>query len=338
MVFNINIKYILFTVFIAIILGCMQNKEKQDEFWERKFEIFQNNMIHFSPDNKDQYETVRVSSGDNGREIWTQMEIPDFHCPVKITAQVNLYPIPKDVLSVYDPWDRAGHVRLVGKDSIDVEILKFVTAYGGKTSWEVDVSYLAPLLKGNCIFVGFIDTWVSPGWRIDCNLIFEPGIEPNPDWIQPVFYVLEYKTEKPGDDGVETYINVPNGLQRVNMHYLVSGHCTDGRGPDEFEPKDNIFYIDDEEIHRFRPWREDCLQFRAINPYTRRWSNGDWSSDFSRSGWCPGDVVKPIDIDMTSLLKPGEHTLKLIIKNVRPKNSEEHFGYWRVSGVLTGWK
>ena len=122
------------------------------------------------------------------------------------------------------------------------------------------------------------------------------------------------------------------------MNYLVSGHCTDGRGADEFEQKDNVIYIDGHVVYRFRPWRDDCRQFREVNPYCRRWSNGWWSSDFSRSGWCPGDFVAPVELDLTDHLTPGRHTIRFVIENMRPVDEDGNYGYWRVSSHLVGWE
>jgi hypothetical protein len=313
---------------LLLLTGCVQVAE-QPRFETVTYDIFSNNMIHYSSENPSQYETVTVSSQDDGREIRTELEIPKFNGPVKITAKVNLRPIPKDLISVHDKWDRAGHVRLVNENGPDVELLKFMTAYGGTTEWEMDVSHLASLLVGNCEFAGWIDTWVTPAWYIDFTLTFEPGETVNPTWAEPLFYDLEYRS----GDSASTTIDVPE-LGKIEMYYLVSGHCSDGTGADEFEPKDNVFYCDDSEIHRFRPWRTDCKQFRAINPYTRRWSNGIWSSDFSRSGWCPGDAVSPTVINLD--LEPGTHDLKLLIEDIRPEK-DGHYGYWRVSAIMVGW-
>jgi len=44
-----------------------------------------------------------------------------------------------------------------------------------------------------------------------------------------------------------------NGTERVAMHYLVSGHCTDGRDADEFVTKDNVISINGREVSRLRP-------------------------------------------------------------------------------------
>ena len=99
-----------------------------------------------------------------------------------------------------------------------------------------------------------------------------------------------------------------------------------------------VLYLNGKEVFNFRPWRTDCKQFRAINPYTKRWSNGDWSSDFDRTNWCPGDVVEPIKFDLTEFLTPGANEIKLTVRDVRPKDDDEHLGYWRVSAYLVGCK
>ena len=40
---------------------------------------------------------------------------------------------------------------------------------------EVDISHVAPLLQGHCEFEVFIDTWVSPAWVVDVELVIAPA-------------------------------------------------------------------------------------------------------------------------------------------------------------------
>ena len=302
-------------------------------------DVFHENHIHFTPDQPDRYDTAGVVAEDNGRVIVTSAVIPAFDTTMKITARLALHPIPKDIQSVHDKWDRAGNVRLCREGEPDIEVVKFVTAYGGFTEFEVDVTHLAPLLKDTCTFRAFIDTWVSPAWKIDFSLSFEPD-EPEvlPVWVGAVVFEESFDTREIDAEGIEVTVEVPESLERVTMNYLVSGHCTDGRGADEFEQKDNVIYIDGHVVYRFRPWRDDCRQFREVNPYCRRWSNGWWSSDFSRSGWCPGDFVAPVELDLTDHLTPGRHTIRFVIENMRPVDEDGNYGYWRVSSHLVGWE
>jgi hypothetical protein len=311
--------------------------------------VFEGEAVHFLEAEPGRYASEGVSVEESGRVIVRTVVVeppPSFD---RIVARVTTRPVPKDDVSVNDPWDRAGNVRLSVAGAPDVEIVKFVTAYGGETTFEADVTALAPLLRGACTFKGFVDTWVSPGWRMDFGIAFEAGAEPvldgvppappagAADWVLPLLYEESVTAEKLAGGPMEAAVTVPAGAKRVVLRYLVSGHCTDGTDDDEFVSKDNVITVDGAEIERFRPWRDDCRQFRAVNPYTRRWSDGSWSSDYSRSGWCPGDRVMPRLIDLTGVLAPGTHTVSFNVENVRPRNADGHFGYWRVSAALLGW-
>jgi hypothetical protein len=159
-----------------------------------------------------------------------------------------------------------------------------------------------------------------------------------PVWGRALFHEPAVTAQQLADGPLVAAVTVPIGLSRIELRYLVSGHCTDGRGADEFETKDNVVLVDGVEALRVRPWRDDCLQFRAINPYCRRWSDGSWSSDYDRSGWCPGDAVAPMAFDLTGLLAPGEHTIGVTVENVRPRDEDGNHGYWRISAYLLGWE
>lgn len=313
--------------------------------------VFFRRPIRFAPEDAARFDDAAAHAADRGREIERTVTLPEFDPGMRVRARVRLHPIPKDVASVCDPWDRAGNVRLVAPGRPDVEVVKFMTAYGGETSHEVDVTYLSPLLAGECVFRGFVDTWLDPAWTMDFELTYEPSdpsprpdwqeewLEPGdlrpPDWVVPL--VCETLTRERMDGGdVVAHVTVPPAPAHVVLEYLVSGHCTDGTDADEFVAKDNVITVDGAEVHRFRPWRDDCRKFREANPYCRRWWNGMWSADFSRSGWCPGDIVLPTPIDLTGKLPPGEHEIGFRVENVRPKD-DSGYGYWRVSAVLAGW-
>lgn len=302
-----------------------------------KVEIFDNDPIHFNMDDPTGKARPAVTVLDNGREIRTSAELPRFDQSIRIMAHLTVKPVPKDELSVHDKWDRAGSIRLVSNDRPDLELVKFVTAYGGQTEWSVDVSHLRPLLETSVEIAAFIDTWVSPAWHIDFSLQYlADSSQPTFDWVQPLYQQDSFDRATCADSGLTRDFVIPEGQQRVLLYYLVSGHCTDGRGADEFIKKDNVISVDGRVVFRYQPWRDDCRRFREINPYTKRWSDGYWSSDYSRSGWCPGDVVEPLTLDLTDHLTPGEHEINLMIENIRPRDNNEHLGYWRVSSYLVG--
>ncbi|MGQ0723250.1 MAG: peptide-N-glycosidase F-related protein [Candidatus Eiseniibacteriota bacterium] len=314
--------------------------------------VFHDDVLHFTPDDPGRWSRPQVTPSESGRGVSRTVTLAPPPSPFRIVARVATRPIPADAQSVHDKWDRAGNVRLIVPGGADVEIVKFVTAYGGATTHEVEVTHLAALLTGSVTFAGFVDTWTSPGWRMDFALEFLPqspepapdwmaewteGEEPAPpDWVHGVLYEPEVTAALMAAGDREAEVNIPAGTRRVMLHVLSSGHCTDGRGADEFETKEHVVLVDGVEVRRFAPWRTDCARFRDRNPHCRRWFDGSWSSDFDRSGWCPGDVVEPIVVDLTAALRPGDHRMAFRVEGVRPKDDAGH-GYWRVSASLLGW-
>lgn len=331
---------------VAALLGWQQEARAErpaavSPTHARTVVVFDDAAVHFDPEHPETLAAGRVAHEDNGRVVVATVALPEPSAHTRIIARVTTRPIPKDEISVHDPWDRAGNVRLSLPGVPDIEIIKFVTAYGGVTEHEVDVTHLASVLQGECAFRGFIDTWLSPAWAVDFSLSFEQVDEdgdPRPDWVRPLLYERSATAESLGEAGYAVDVEVPEGTRRVVLYYLSSGHCTDGTDADEFVSKDNVISVDGVVVERFRPWRDDCRRFRGVNPYTRRWSDGRWSSDYSRSGWCPGDWVPPVALDLTDHLSPGPHSMQFSIEGVRPKGEDDHLGYWRISSYVVGWK
>ncbi|HSQ59069.1 MAG TPA: peptide-N-glycosidase F-related protein, partial [Acidobacteriota bacterium] len=195
----------------------------------------------------------------------------------------------------------------------------------------------APLLRGRRTFRAFVDTWSSPAWRLDLSLRYAPDDSfPSPAWAVPVYYAEGFDRERNGG-GDSVRVTVPPGLARVVLKYVSTGHCTDGRDEDEFVSKANVISVDGVVVARVHPWRDDCRRFRDLNPYCARWTDGTWSSDYSRSGWCPSQIVAPMEFDLTDHLGPGKHTIRFAVEGMRPKDAEGHYGYLRLSAALVGW-
>jgi hypothetical protein len=334
---------LLFTAAVMTAAGSTESAaeepSRQALLEPRTVHVFYENIIHFTPEDSSRYDTPLVTARDNGRVILRTLNLDTPRGPVAVIAHLTVRPIPKDERNMYDRWDRAGNIRLTLPGMPDIEVVKFITAYGGETHFDVDVTHLASRLQGLCTFKGFVDTWVTPAWKIDFNLEFRPVPDPGaPAWVEGILYE-ENVSEESMRGGAKTIdVTIPGDAGRVVMHYLSTGHCTDGRGADEFESKDNVITVDGSEVHRFKPWRDDCLRFRTINPYCARWADGSWSSDYGRSGWCPGDKVTPVSIDLTEHLTPGNHTIGFYVEDVRPRDEDDHLGYWRVSSYLLGWR
>ena len=302
-----------------------------------RVEAFRATMIHFSADSASRYAAPGERVEDRGRVVSTRGSLPRLAAGHRLIAHLTLEPCPKSEREVFDRWDRAGNVRLVTPGRPDVELVRFMTAYGGRTEYDVDVSELAPLLADSCTLRAHIDTWVSPAWRVSFDLHAKSDtLWDAPAWAAPVYYTDSYNRDSM-PRGVEATIEVPRGLKRVVLRYLSTGHCTDGTDEDEFVSKANVITVDGVVVARVHPWRTDCRAMRERNPYCARWTDGSWSSDYSRSGWCPGDVVTPMEFDVTDFLGPGRHRVGIRVEDVRPRDAKGNFGYWRVSASVIGW-
>ena len=122
--------------------------------------LFNDVTVHFTPGDSTLYDSPLASAKDNGRIMSTYREMavrPGF----RITMRLTVSPICNVIRNMVDRWDRAGHIALIKPGQHKVEMVRFMTAYGGTISHEVDVTHLAPLLTEYCEFEVFIDTWVS---------------------------------------------------------------------------------------------------------------------------------------------------------------------------------
>lgn len=134
------------------------------------------------------------------------------------------------------------------------------------------------------------------------------------------------------NDSLKVDFEVPSGVKNVQMRYITTGHGGWGGG-DEFNQKQNTVILDNQVLFQFTPWRSDCATFRQYNPASGNFWNGVTSSDYSRSGWCPGTATNPVYFPVSNL-NPGKHQIKVAIP--LGKNEGGSFSSWNVSGVLIG--
>jgi len=270
-----------------------------------------------------------------------------------ITAIVKVEPILKQnnkgALRPGDPWTRLGSLSVVlpadetntdfdhdGKpdDVREVEIMRFITGFGGAQTFTQDVSALAPLLSDESTFRVNISTFLSPGWRASVKIQYgtqPPGYR-RPVFAEPLFHVREV-TEQ--NNAVRATVTIPEGLDQPRLRLISTGHATDGTDGDEFITRTHDLRVDGVLVARFRPWDETQAD-RTNNPTSGRIeieNRGLWSSDLDRSGWRPGAIVAPRHIPLPELT-PGEHVIELTINGIRPEGPEGEHGYWRSSAIM----
>lgn len=252
----------------------------------------------------------------------------------------------------------------LGEDySPPIELMRFITPFGighynsqvtvKGIQWEDSVTYkqdvtdLLGTLAGE-VWVGiFIGCYDKGGHKVSLTLKYHPDEIDQHDvpqkklWVQPLVNTLNLMEASGqeygrvfGTDTLSVKVYIPEGLQNLKLRYISTGHGGWGGG-DEFNKKMNEIFLDGKPLYKFIPWRDDCSMYRKYNPASGNFPNGISSSDYSRSGWCPGSTGLPVDIPLTGI-KPGEHTFKIYIPMGKPEGSS--FSAWNVSAVLVGEK
>ena len=239
-----------------------------------------------------------------------------------------------------------------------VELVRFFTSFGAghfndrvkidglewaeENYYKQEVSELRDRLRGDVLIGVFIGNYDKGGHKVSLDLLAYPDDykwdkKPLKQHSIPLFNtcnVLEMSGQNYGrlfaTDRLTVEFELPDSTKNVRLRYICTGHGGWENG-DEFNPKENVIYIDGEKAFTHTPWRCDCATFRDQNPVSGNFWNGLSSSDYSRSGWCPGTATNPVYFDL-SHLKPGKHTISVAIP--QGKDEGESFSHWMVSGVL----
>ena len=234
----------------------------------------------------------------------------------------------------------------------------YIDGWAKNVVWEEDISDLLPLFE-NEVYVGvYIDTWTKEGYIIDLDIAYKESKLPcdtkTAKHIEPLINTVYYIGQRHPDifarKDVEIPFSIPSNAKNIRLKYITTGHGGHSGG-DEFRPQENILSIDEKEVYRFTPWRTDCASFRRFNPSTGVWLRKRTvayigrdgraekeieepiaSSDLSRSNWCPGSSVPPVEVPLKDIT-PGEHILKISIPESKEIEGEK-LNHWLVSAYL----
>lgn len=239
-----------------------------------------------------------------------------------------------------------------------VELVRFFTSFGighyndrvkidglewaDENLYKMEITELSDHLSGDVLIGAYIGNYDGGGHKITLNILAYPN---DYEWTAnsekhhsiPLFNtcnVMEIAGQNYGrlflTDTLEVNFEVPENATDLRLRYISTGHGGWDNG-DEFNPKENVIYIDGEKMFTYTPWRCDCATFREQNPVSGNFWNGTSSSDYSRSGWCPGTATNPVYFDLKDL-KPGKHILRIAIP--QGVDEGESFSHWMVSGAL----
>lgn len=242
-----------------------------------------------------------------------------------------------------------------------VELMRFFTPFGvghfndrvkldgleweDETYYKQEVTDLSGYLQGKEVIIGvWIGNYDGGGHKVTLDIKSYPGSdlwddsswEGDDEFCKSLFNtcnVLEMAGQNYGKlfatDSLTVTVEIPEA-KSVKLRYISTGHGG-WDGGDEFTPKANTILIDGKPAFTYTPWRCDCGRYREWNPVSGNFWNGMSSSDYSRSGWCPGTATQPVYFDLSSL-EPGTHTITVAIPQGEPLGGS--FSHWSVSGVL----
>lgn len=234
-----------------------------------------------------------------------------------------------------------------------LEIMRFFTGFGVRAyngarsvrgqvwvdsvNYKMQVTSFASELKGEVWVGAYIGNWDAKGHKVSVKLKYHPDGGSNVHKVVPLFNTVNY-LEQAGqpypvfmlDDKLNAKFTATEKMENVMLYYMTTGHGGWGNG-DEFNQKINTIYLDGKKVSSFIPWRDDCATYRNNNPCSGNASNGETSSDYSRSNWCPGTVTNPEYIYLGDI-EPGEHTITVEIPQGAPEGGSN--SYWCLSGSL----
>lgn len=261
-------------------------------------------------------------------------------------------------LPMYSNGDGENYPGMVRTDGFSpiYELMRFFTPFGvahfndrltlKDKTWQdsviyrQDISEFLSVMADQEIYIGtYIGNYDQGGHKVSLELSIHPGAsQQQATKVLPLFnstnvmemggqtYARFFSEEK----GLEVEFELADDADNVQLRYITTGHGGWGNG-DEFVPKANSIYLDDQLAFQFTPWRTDCGSYRLYNPVSGNFQNGLSSSDLSRSNWCPGTITTPNYITLGDL-KAGKHRIRVHIPQGDPEGSS--FSFWNVSGVL----
>lgn len=206
----------------------------------------------------------------------------------------------------------------------ETEIGRFITPYGINLSlgpngftWLYDVTDYEPLLHDSVDFAaGNLQE------LIDVKFLFIKGTPPRPvkriDKLWGNMKSYSYKSLSDNTALFEKSFDLLPDAKLFKIKTRLTGHghnSNDGNFPHCCEWKDNTHYLysGTDLIASWHIWQtNDC----ALNPVFPQ--GGTWPG--SREGWCPGDVVKDNDFEVTNYVKNNKITLDYDITKVPSDN------------------
>jgi hypothetical protein len=245
-----------------------------------------------------------------------------------------------------DPYDRLAQLTLADTGKTPMFVLDAVTSFGGSATWTEDVTDYVSLLTGKHTYHLEIDTYDDPGQTgtasshdATVTIVLTPGTPPHEVLLAVPLLRADITaapdagtTDAGNSPPLSAMVTAPAGATSARFDYFTSGHG--GNGPDacdEFCPKVNVVSLDGTSVYSKAPTKsctDNCthvpLDAGSIS------CGGDTydyyceqnpeacppSPTFTRSNWCPSQIITPIPIPLPASALTGEHSVGLTIVGI----------------------
>jgi hypothetical protein len=228
----------------------------------------------------------------------------------------------------------------------------YIPKWENQVLWQNDVSHLWDSMEDSITLGVYIDTWSSEGFDLNLDMTFIQQAELlNPPPIREVLSLVnttKIHSEQHPFDGfasgpLDFTFQLAETSRNATLHYIATGHGGHSAG-DEFVRCEHSIALDDDTVAQFTPWRDDCASFRRFNPSSGVWTERTYwrgdsideriaSSDYSRSGWCPGSDVPALEFKLGNL-DAGHHQLTIDVPTAQPYTDSE-MNFWNVAAYLS---
>lgn len=279
---------------------------------EAEFYNYEHELKTFLDSNKDNSVVIKGLDGlkfpDEGwiKDLFFTVDIPEFSKKGKLF--ISLEQICESQKSC--EWDRLQHLFLCDDENSDncpTEIGRWITTYGRSGKWLTEITALFPLFEKPGKYK-FKFTVAGDQYINYLDLVFvEDGLTEKPAAILPLFAGTKPFDETYNDQWEEITPQIPESFSKILILAYITGH---GNGSEqancaEFCKFESVFYvngtpfeIDFDNAGTSRGCFDLVKEGTVPNQY------GSWP--FGRAGWCPGQDVKLITIDVTEKIKKGE--------------------------------
>jgi len=239
------------------------------------------------------------------KDIFFTADIPSFTKPGRLF--ILLEQICESQKSC--EWDRIEQLFLCENDLTEIcntEIGRWITTYGRSGKWLTDITPMLPFLKNKGKYK-FKFTVAGDQYINYLDIIFiEDESTAKPIQIIPLFNGTVPFDEKYNEHWDNTDIDIPQSSTKVLISAYITGH---GNGSEqencaEFCKFESVFKVNGTSfVTDFSNAGTSRGCFDLVSEGTVPNQYGSWP--FGRAGWCPGQDIKLINIDITEKIKKG---------------------------------